>query len=92
MELDQEVFGAIAALKGAAWLAGGDWNRTPEMIAESRSTEPVGGFIAPGERHGGDVCPRKRSAQSAGFLHPGPGHQAGDHQGGSSPGCKHSHS
>eukprot|EP00972_Heterocapsa_arctica_P063482 9368871-Heterocapsa_arctica.AAC.1 len=25
-------------------MAGGDWNRTPEMIAESGATEPVGGF------------------------------------------------
>eukprot|EP00972_Heterocapsa_arctica_P103351 15229211-Heterocapsa_arctica.AAC.1 len=48
MELDQEVFGAIAGLDGAAWIAGGDWNRTPEMIAESGATEAVGGFIAQG--------------------------------------------
>eukprot|EP00972_Heterocapsa_arctica_P102438 15094767-Heterocapsa_arctica.AAC.1 len=49
MELDQEVFGAIAALKGAAWIAGGDWNRTPEMIAVSGAVDPIGGFIAAGE-------------------------------------------
>eukprot|EP00972_Heterocapsa_arctica_P026577 3913037-Heterocapsa_arctica.AAC.1 len=45
MELDQEVFGAIAALDGAPWIFGGNWNRTPEMIAESRVTEPIGGII-----------------------------------------------
>eukprot|EP00972_Heterocapsa_arctica_P049607 7300356-Heterocapsa_arctica.AAC.1 len=49
MELDQEVFGAIAALDGAPWAAGGDWNGTPEMIAEAGAAEVIGGFIVPGE-------------------------------------------
>eukprot|EP00972_Heterocapsa_arctica_P042403 6248981-Heterocapsa_arctica.AAC.1 len=39
MEVDPEVFGAITALKRAAWVAAGDWNRTPEMILESGATE-----------------------------------------------------
>eukprot|EP00972_Heterocapsa_arctica_P116314 16452361-Heterocapsa_arctica.AAC.1 len=41
MELDQEVFGAIAALEGASWVAGGDWNPTPEMIAEAGAVEAI---------------------------------------------------
>eukprot|EP00972_Heterocapsa_arctica_P093242 13755953-Heterocapsa_arctica.AAC.1 len=45
MELDQGVFGAVAALDGAPWIIGGDWNRKPEMIAESGAVEPIGGFI-----------------------------------------------
>eukprot|EP00972_Heterocapsa_arctica_P082954 12223541-Heterocapsa_arctica.AAC.1 len=49
MELDQEVFGAIAALGGAPWIIGGDWNRTPEMIAETGAVESIGGFIGVGE-------------------------------------------
>eukprot|EP00972_Heterocapsa_arctica_P088243 13011750-Heterocapsa_arctica.AAC.1 len=57
MELDQEVFGAIAALDGAAW----DWNRTPEMIAESGAKEPIGGFIAPGEGMVETCVPEKES-------------------------------
>ena len=61
MELDQEVFGAISALNGAAWIAGGDWNRTPEMIAESGATEPVGGFIAPGTDQVETCAPEKGS-------------------------------
>eukprot|EP00972_Heterocapsa_arctica_P047074 6945090-Heterocapsa_arctica.AAC.1 len=36
MELDQEVFGAIAALDGAPWIIGGD-------------LESIGGFIGVGE-------------------------------------------
>eukprot|EP00972_Heterocapsa_arctica_P058842 8672181-Heterocapsa_arctica.AAC.1 len=49
MEVDLEVSGAIAALDGAPWIAGGDWNRTPEMFSESGAVEYVGGFIAVGE-------------------------------------------
>eukprot|EP00972_Heterocapsa_arctica_P108376 15962410-Heterocapsa_arctica.AAC.1 len=39
-ELDENVVGAIAALDGAAWVAGGDWNRTPEMVREAGFLEP----------------------------------------------------
>eukprot|EP00972_Heterocapsa_arctica_P057266 8449829-Heterocapsa_arctica.AAC.1 len=59
MELDQELFGAIAAVDGAAWLAGGDWKRTPEMIAEAGATEPIGKFIAPGEGMVETCVPKK---------------------------------
>eukprot|EP00972_Heterocapsa_arctica_P061306 9039554-Heterocapsa_arctica.AAC.1 len=62
MELDQEVFGAIAALKGAAWIAGGDWNRTPEMIAVSGAVEPIGGFIAAGEGQVETCVPEKKGS------------------------------
>eukprot|EP00972_Heterocapsa_arctica_P109770 16162285-Heterocapsa_arctica.AAC.1 len=73
MELDQEVFGAIAALNGAAWMAGGDWNRTPEIIAESGSTEPVGGFIAPGESMVETCVPGKGEHRVLDFFILGPG-------------------
>eukprot|EP00972_Heterocapsa_arctica_P040052 5899882-Heterocapsa_arctica.AAC.1 len=49
MELDQEVFGAIAALDGAPWIIGGNWNRTLEIIAESGAVESIGGFLGVGE-------------------------------------------
>jgi hypothetical protein len=73
MELDQEVFGAIAALNGAAWIAGGDWNRTPEMIAESGATEPVGGFIAPGREQVETCVPEKGEHRVLDFFILGPG-------------------
>eukprot|EP00972_Heterocapsa_arctica_P037510 5523292-Heterocapsa_arctica.AAC.1 len=73
MELDQEVFGAIAALDGAAWLAGGDWNRTPEMIAEAGATEPIGGFIAPGEGMVETCVPEKGEHRVLDFFILGPG-------------------
>eukprot|EP00972_Heterocapsa_arctica_P017245 2548777-Heterocapsa_arctica.AAC.1 len=73
MEFDQEVFGAISALKGAAWLAGGDWNRTPEMISESGATEAVGGFIAQGEDREETCVPDKGEHRVLDFFVLGPG-------------------
>eukprot|EP00972_Heterocapsa_arctica_P041218 6076740-Heterocapsa_arctica.AAC.1 len=73
MELDQEVFGAIAALDGAPWVAGGDWNRTPEMIAEAGVLETIGGFIAPGEGQVETCVPEKGERRILDFFILGPG-------------------
>eukprot|EP00972_Heterocapsa_arctica_P106210 15645941-Heterocapsa_arctica.AAC.1 len=73
MELDQEVFGAIAALNGAAWIAGGDWNRTPEMIAVSGAVEPIGGFIAAGEDQVETCVPDNGEHRVLDFFILGPG-------------------
>eukprot|EP00972_Heterocapsa_arctica_P055123 8130805-Heterocapsa_arctica.AAC.1 len=66
MELDQEVFGAIAGLGGAPWVAGGDWNRTPEMIAEAGAVETIGGFIAAGENQVETCIPEKGEHRDSG--------------------------
>eukprot|EP00972_Heterocapsa_arctica_P038185 5622711-Heterocapsa_arctica.AAC.1 len=73
MELDQKVFGAIAALDGAPWAAGGDWNRTPEMIAEAGATEVIGGFIAPGAGLVETCVPEKGEHRVLDFFILGPG-------------------
>eukprot|EP00972_Heterocapsa_arctica_P079838 11763728-Heterocapsa_arctica.AAC.1 len=73
MELDQEVFRATTALDGATWLAGGDWNRTPEMIAEAGATEPIGGFIAAGEGMVETCVPKKGEHRVLDFFILGPG-------------------
>jgi hypothetical protein len=73
MELDQEVFGAIATLNGAAWMAGGDWNRTPEMISMSGAAEAVGGFIAQGEGREETCIPEKGEHRVLDFFILGPG-------------------
>eukprot|EP00972_Heterocapsa_arctica_P046331 6835271-Heterocapsa_arctica.AAC.1 len=61
MERDREVFGAIAALDGAAWLAGG-------LEPDARNYCGSGSYGThrrlhrAGGRTGGDVRPRERRA------------------------------
>eukprot|EP00972_Heterocapsa_arctica_P100821 14862810-Heterocapsa_arctica.AAC.1 len=54
-------------------MAGGDWNRTPEMMAKSGSTEPIGGFIAPGEGLVETCVPEKGEHRVLDFFILGPG-------------------
>eukprot|EP00972_Heterocapsa_arctica_P088050 12983191-Heterocapsa_arctica.AAC.1 len=73
MELDQEVFGPIAALDGAPWIIGGDWNRTPGMIAESGAVESVRGFIAVGKDQVETCVPATGEHRILDFFILGPG-------------------
>eukprot|EP00972_Heterocapsa_arctica_P012820 1885384-Heterocapsa_arctica.AAC.1 len=73
MELDQEVFGAIAALDRAPWIIGGDWNRTPEMIAEAGAAESIGGFIGVGKGQVETCVPTSGEHRILDFFILGPG-------------------
>eukprot|EP00972_Heterocapsa_arctica_P104471 15395446-Heterocapsa_arctica.AAC.1 len=73
MELDQEVFGAIAALDRAPWIIGGDWNRTPKMIAETGAVESIGSFIGVGEDQIETCVPATGKHRILDFFILGPG-------------------